>query len=687
MLTIDIRHPDIDKFIDIKKDRTKVTGANISIKVRDDFMKAVKSNEMYCLRFPCDIEPIDKKDVVLEELYHIDNNYYKWVNAKDLWNRIIQAAWESAEPGLLFVDKAIEYSPDGVYNEYKATNTNPCGEQWLQPYDSCRLILMNLYSLVENPFTSSAHINYDKLYEVSYEQLVLGDDLVDLEMEHIDRILDKIKNDPEPDDIKNVEIELWKKIKEQAASGRRIGAGITALADMLAALNLKYDSDEALKVIDKVMNTKMLAELDATTDLAILRGSFKGYDPDLEFNIVNDHSVGYWTVEEGRNKFFEHLLSIYPDEVIKMIECGRRNVSWSTIAPAGSVSILTQTSSGCEPVFMPYYMRRKKINPSDSNVRVDFVDQNHDAWQEFAVIHPKFKDWILAQPYMELANVVGSDNLQVDIQNYSSSHLEKLFKSSPYCGATANDIDWKRRVEIQSILQKYTTNAISSTLNLPSTISVDEVKDIYMMSWDMNLKGQTIYRDGCRTGVLVSNTDVKKDVFEYKDAVKRPEKLDAELFNFRLKNVYYTVYVGKLDDKPYEIFIEVGYAMNTTHDIGTIIKKSKGKYYYCSNTIIDPDTNSQACRQIMFTCKDEEAAITRLISSNLRHGADIKFIVEQLSKIDGELFSFVKGLVRILKKYIPDGSKSTLTCPNCNSKNVIFEEGCSKCLDCGHSKC
>lgn len=545
-------------------------------------------------------------------------------------------------------------------------------EQYLQPYDSCRLILMNLYSFVIEPYRAYARIDWDKLYEVSYEQLRLGDNLIDLEIEHIDRIISKIQSDPEPESIKQTELELWQKCREQALSGRRIGAGITALADMLAALGLKYDSEPALAMVEEVMKTKMRAELDATIDLAIMRGIFKGFDANTEYGeYETEQGV---TMDDPKNTFYATLANNFPNEVDRMYQYGRRNVNWSTIAPAGSVSILTATSSGCEPVFMPYYMRRKKINPSDKNSRVDFVDQNGDKWQEFAVVHPKFKDWLLIQ----IENKVSFPEMYVN-QLMTKEELHKWFEKSPYYGSTANDIDWKQRIAIQYILQQYTTNAISSTLNLPESITTDDVSDIYMTSWETGLKGQTIYREGSRTGVLIANKD-NESAFEYRDAPKRPKVLKCDPYNTVSDGQNYHVFVGLLNDKPYEVFARRDdMRLDRDEPTGTLTKMSKGAYKFESSQL--------TFHNVLANMTDNQEIMTRLISTALRHGADIKFIVEQLSKTEGSLTSFSKVIARILKKYIPDGSKSTITCHDCGGSNVIFEEGCNKCLDCGSSKC
>jgi ribonucleoside-diphosphate reductase alpha chain len=512
----------------------------------------------------------------------------------------------------------------------------------------------NLFSFVINPFTKDAKIDEEMLYSVCYEAMRLGDDLVDLEAEYIQRIIDKIKSDPESDEIKAQELNLWVKSKEKALAGRRVGLGITALGDMLASLGLGYDSEEALKVIENVMAIKLRAELDATTDLSILRGAFTGWEATKEYDIVLG-SVG-----AGKNSFYEFILNRFPEQVDRMVALGRRNVNWSTVAPTGSVSILTQTSSGVEPLFMPYYMRRKKVNPSDKNVKIDFVDINGDNWQEFAVMHQKFKDWLVINGEFK--------------EDLTKDELTNLFEKSPWYKSTANDIDWLKRVEIQSVLQAYTTNAISSTINLPSTVTYEDVSSIYLHGWKKGLKGQTVYVDGSRSGVLVDSSKEVKSSFEYKDAVKRPKELDADMHITNSAKGKFTVVIGKLNDKPYEVFVHDYTTEDGKSRKGKLTKKKQGAYFFDDVELATEMT-------------DEQSAITRLVSTSLRHGADIKFIVEQLNKCEGDLFSFTKALSRVLKKYIPEGAKSSVKCNDCGSDNVIFEEGCSKCMDCGSSKC
>lgn len=672
MISIDINHPDVMEFIKIKRDGTSVTGANISIKINNDFMKAVENDEDYILRFPCNSNTEEllypDKTIEYNKLYrcsHIKSRdvvYTRKIKAKEYWDEIIKSAKDYAEPGLMYWDNIIDYDPAAVYEDYKPITSNPCGEQFLQANDSCRLMVHRLDSYIENPFTDNAKFDIDLFYKNVYEGTRLGDNLIDLEVEYIQRIIDKIKSDSEPESIKKYELDLWEKSKEICSKGRRIGMGITALGDTLAALGYKYDSDEALLFIEQIMYIKMEAELDCLIDLSILRGSFDGADITEEY-VIN--AEGSFT---GKNSFYEFIRTQYPTQFERMCKYNRRSISWSTIAPTGSVSLLADNcTSGCEPLFQPFYMRRKKINPGDIGTRVDFVDQSGDSWQEFPIIHPKFKSWI--------QGISTRDTIDWET-TYTKEDLQRLFEQSPWYGSTANDIDWIKRVEVQAILQKYTTNAISSTINLPSTVTSEEVSNIYLEGWKHGLKGQTIYVDGSRSGVLVSSSENKsRDEFNYVDAVKRPKQLDAEVHMTKVGGVPHYVIVGLLNNKPYEIFIE-----NKELPIGkgTLIKQSKGNYKFIKEDFEKIVTSEMS---------DEQAAITRLTSTSLRHGTDIKFLVEQLNKCDGDLFSFTKGLARTLKKYIPDGVKSTVSCQDCGSSNVIFEEGCSSCKDCGSSRC
>ena len=665
LIDIDVNHPDVLDFINIKRDLTKVTGANISIFLNDIFLNAVKNNESYVLKFPCDATlSLVKYDEWYPNwddgnLHYIpkDDAYVKVIKAKEYWDIIVDSARTMADPGLFFRNRMMEYSPSNVYLQYKEDGTNACGEQPMTIYDTCRLILTNLYSFVKDMYTESATVDFDLLYKVCYETMRLGDNLVDLEIEYLDRILKKIKEDSEPMAQKQIEFDLWTNVKDMAKNGRRVGCGITALGDMLAALLLKYGEEESFEIVDKVMHTKMEAELDCSIDLAILRGAFDGFDADLEF-----------PDGQGGNDFYTMLLNEFPVQVERMKKYGRRNINWSTIAPAGSVSILTQTTSGCEPLFSPYYFRRKKINPNEVNSQVDFVDQNGDSWTEYPVLHPKFKNWIISSSYSDLEGVEAG---------LSKDYLKHCYEKSPWYMSTANDINWYDRLKMQSILQKYTTSAISSTLNLPKNTTNETVSNIYFEAWKLGLKGVTIYVDGSRSGVLVTESAKNNSNFEYKDAVKRPKSIKGEAFISTIKGEQFNVIVGVIDNKPYEIF---AFLDGKSKGDGKIVKHKRGDYRFEAEGV-----EEQLLSKVM---SDEQSAITRLISTSLRHGTDIKHIVEQLSKSSGNISSFSSALSRILKKYIKDGEKANgTTCTECGGSNVVFEEGCKTCKDCGSSKC
>lgn len=667
MLSIDINHPDVMEFIKIKRDLSQVTGANISIKLNDEFMKAVEKDEDYLLTFPCKIEPLEDYYELMQDLNYgeltpvIDKYngefYVKKIRAKEYWEETIKSAHNVAEPGLMFWDRMVEYSPDGAYKQFRQVTTNPCSEIGMQPYDACRLIAVNLFGFIKKPYSKDAEFDFDMFYKYNYEAMRLSDNLIDLEMEHIERIITKIKADPEPEEIKDVELKLWEKVYNTAKASRRTGLGFTALGDTLAALGLKYDSDEALQVIEQIMKAKMLSELDCSIDLAILRGTFEGWDKDTEFK--NEPTMQGPKMTYGQNDYYKFVLREFPDQAKRMYKHGRRNVSMSTVAPTGTVSLLAQTTSGVEPIFLPFYIRRKKVNASDKNVRVDFTDQNGDTWQEYAVLHPKFKDWLL------LSWDEGC------ISRMTKNDLEVYFKLSPWYGSTANDIDWIKRVEIQAVIQKYISHSISSTINLPENVSEAEVSKIYFESWKRGIKGITVYREGSRSGVMISNSKKDENSFDYHDAPKRPKILESEVHNVTALGEKFTVIIGLFDGKPYEVFVVDNHLKNGRAKVEKI---TKGQY------TVDGEL-------LQLGISDEEVALTRMISTALRHGADIKYVVEQLNKADGTIVSFSKAIARTLKKYVPDGTKSTLTCTDCGGTNVIFEEGCSKCTDCGSSKC
>ena len=661
MITIDVRHPDIEEFIQIKQDLNKVTGANISIRLTDDFMQAVEKDEDYILRFPCDAK-ISKEGI---EFDYNKTLYYKKVKAKELWDKIVKAAHTSAEPGLIFWDTQNEYCPSQVYPGFENISTNPCSEIAMGN-DSCRLIAMNMYSYVNNPFTPEANFSFNLWRDHVYKAMRLMDDLVELELKAIAKILHKIREDPEPDDIKRIERITWETLLHSGARGRRTGLGFTGLGDTLAALGLKYDSEDALNTIDEIMFAKMQAELKSTIDLAEERGAFPAWNSSLEYE------------EQGKlrickNDFYRFLADYFPDEVDRMMVSGRRNISWSTVAPTGSLSILAGVTSGIEPLFQPYYTRRKKINPNDANSRVDFTDKLGDKWQEFNVVHPKLKEHIKQKYYETTGNLIWMSD--EEINNFTEDSLKGAYKNSPYYNSCANDINWENRVKLQAVVQKYTTHSISSTINLPNDVSIDEVSKIYFSAWKNKLKGITVYRDGCRSGVLVTNKDTKEE-FSYKNAPKRPKVLPCNVHHVKVKGTEYVVCVGLFNTLPYEVFALTDFEIQDGK--GTLTKLSKGRYELCIGDI--------CIENIVKEMSSEEETITRLISTSLRHGADIKFITQQLDKTSGSLVNFEKAISRVLKTYIGK-TVNQEDCPNCGEK-LIQEGGCVLCKNCGeYNKC
>ena len=685
MLTIDCRHPDVLDFINSKQDRTKVTGANISVMLRDDFMEAVKADRDYMLRFPCDaqMESPFASEMEYNKVYESKlgrnkgKGIVKKVRAKEIYDAIVENAHDNAEPGQMFINTHWDYSPDGVYEQFKGITTNPCGEIFMGEYDACRLLALNLPSFVRNK-----KVEWNEVYSYAYTQQVLADYIIDLELEKIETIIDKIQNDPEDNDVKRIEFELWGNIYRVTKASRRTGSGFTGLADMLALLNIKYDSQEAKYVIEELMQTKMRAELDSTIDRAKLHGPFQGWDRDLEWK-----SNGHGGV--GQNEFYSVIADEFEEQFNEMLKYGRRNVSWSTVAPTGTVSLLTQSTSGLEPLFMPYYMRRRKINPTDIGARVDFVDDSGDSWMEYPIIHNKLVLW-----YMNLLNnKAGEEDEQEDKYSFKEvqklleiageEQLARIFKKSPWYGSTANDINWSARIDIQSIIQEYTTHSISSTLNLPSNVTIEEVSKIYMEAYQKNLKGITIYRDGSRTGVLVSN-ETKPDSFDYKDAIKRPKSLPCTIHHLTAKGKDWTVLIGLFDNKPYEVFAFPQNGLAKKYEDGELVKIKQGEYNLNF-------TDGESYDGISAKMNDEEEAITRLISTALRHGADVKHVTSQLNKSNGTIVSFSKAIARALKRYTPEEEQIKLAMKDCPKDgqdcNIVFEEGCSKCLTHGTSKC
>jgi ribonucleoside-diphosphate reductase alpha chain len=638
MLTMDIAHPDVERFITIKQDLSKVTGANISVRVSDEFLRAVEADGEFALRWPIDaaVPAVTRT-----------------VKARDLWATLIQCAHRTAEPGIILWDRQHRYSTSSVYPGFRNESTNPCSEIAMQGGDSCRLMAINLYSFVNDPFTVRAWFDHERFAAVAYEAQRLMDDLVDLELEAVDRILAKVESDPEPDDVKRVERETWQLLRETGRKGRRTGLGFTGLADALAALNLKYDSDAAIEAAEDIMRTKCRAEFDSSIDMAIERGAFEGFDPAIE----------------RTSEFVGMLERELPEVHDRMMRHGRRNISLSTVAPTGTLSLLTRTSSGIEPVYMLGYTRRRKVVPGDPKAKVSFTDALGDQWEEFTVHHPRLLDWMKATGRTD-------------------------GKESPYAGATANDIDWHRRVRMQAVVQKYTTHSISSTINLPSTATVEEVGGIYLEAWHQGLKGITVYRDGSRSGVLVS-TDEKKD--EAHQPVKRPERLEADVLRFHNETEPWIAVVGLLDGKPYEIFTgkaNGGFELPKWVSRGWVVKRrdpKRDKSIY-DLEYADADDYRVTVQGLSRTFNPEFWNYAILISGMLRQGMPLPQVVDVVANLhlyDATLNTWKNGVVRALQRYIPDGTQAKgRTCPDCgDTEGLYYEEGCLKCRSCGSTKC
>ncbi len=644
MLSMDIAHPDVEDFITIKQDLQKVTGANISIRLSDEFMKAVDNNKQYTHRWPIDSD---------------NPKFTKTINAKELWDTIIKCAHNTAEPGLIFWDRQHWYSTSSVYPGYENTSTNPCSEIAMQGGDSCRLIAINLFKFVENPFTKDAKFNMDNFYRATYEGQRLMDDLVDLEIEAIGRILKKVEDDDEPENIKGVEKETWELLLKTGKEGRRTGLGFTALADMVAALGMAIDSDKAIEKVEGIMKEKCRAEFDSSIDMSLERGSFVGFDAKIE----------------KTSEFVQMLEKELPEVYNRMMEHGRRNISISTVAPTGTLSMLAQTSSGIEPVFMTHYKRRRKLNEQDREAKVDFIDDTGDKWQEFTVYHHNLKKW------MEITG-------ETDITK------------SPYAGSTAPEIDWDKRVEMQAVVQKYVTHSISSTINLPNDVSLEKVSTIYMNSWKQGLKGITVYRDGSRSGVLVSADDKQDNVLEnteFKEtrAPSRPKKLDAKVVRFQNNKEKWIAVVGLMNGRPYEIFTgktEDVFVVPQVVEYGWVIKTKKedGRTQY-DFQYEDKEGYKITMGGLSRSFDKEFWNYAKLISGVLRHGMPLHYVVDLIGKMnlyDDNINTWKSGVVRALKTFILDGTKvSDHTCGECGDEGLVYEEGCLKCVSCGYSKC
>ncbi len=677
LISISCKHPDVADFIDAKLEKGKVTGANISVKMTDDFMYSVVADDDYLLRYPIDlnVDTIISSNYDYNKLYVVDGGYIKKIKAKELWKKLMYNAWKSAEPGILFWDTIIRESPTDCYKEegFNTVTCNPCGEIPLCPNDSCRLLAINFYSYVNNAFTNEAFFDFKLFKKHSIIAQRLADDIIDLELEKIDTILEKINQDPEEDEIKQIEINLWKKIKQSAINGRRTGTGFTGLGDCIAALGLKYGTGEATEFATNLQKEYIVNLYESSIIMAKERGAFPIWNYDKEKN----------------NPFINRILDNDLLEIHK--QCGRRNISLATVAPTGTTSQMTQTSGGIEPVFKLAYTRRKKINPSDKNARVDFVDETGEKWQEFNVLHHKLVDWYLINNANEFSDILSCKRF---LEALDKKTLDDIIKKSPYYGATANDIDALEKVHMQGQIQQYIDHSISVTANLPINTTVEQVNDLYIKAWKEGCKGCTVYREGSRSGVLINKEDgglVRGQVprnghIITNSAPKRPKEIPCDIKYVTSKGVRWMVLVGKLNGMPYEVFAfkkeNVTIAEKFTE--GKLIKIRKGGVY---NLEIPGVALIENINELFDTGGEE--ALTRMTALALRHGADVKFAYEQLDKSKDDIISFGKAIGRVLKNYIKENdTPSNTKCPNCNAEDgLYYSEGCVRCKYCEYGKC
>ena len=659
MLSISIKHPDAEHFIDAKLEAGKVTGANISVKITDDFMKAVIEDGEFTQQFP-----VESKNPRIVRQIH----------ARDLWSKIVHNAWKSAEPGILFWDTIIRESIPDCYADkgFKTVSTNPCGEIPLCTYDSCRLLAINLYNYVDQPFTPDAAFNSELFIDHVHKAQRMMDDIIDLELEKIDKILDKIDSDPEAEDIKARERTMWLNIKKKAVQGRRTGFGITAEGDMLAALGTRYGSNEATDFSVEVHKLLAIEAYRSSVTMARERGPFPIYDTDSERN----------------NPFIlrlkESALDVYED----MVEYGRRNVAMLTIAPTGSVSILTQTTSGLEPVFAVSYKRRRKVNPNDKNVTISFKDEVGDTWEEYNVFHHKFVNWLEVKGY------------SVDeVSHMGEKELKEMIRKSPFYRATANDVDWVAKVNMQGAVQKWVDHSISVTVNVPSETKEEMISSIYETAWKAGCKGMTVYRDGSRSGVLVNNDSKEKkdEVTDFREtkAPHRPERLEADIVRFQNEYEKWIAVVGLYNGRPYEVF--TGHAEDfwipQWVQKGWIVKsRHEGMMSRYDFQFEDRQGYKITIEGLSRSFNKEYWNYAKLISGILRHGMPLPFVVNIISKLHFEVDSintWKNGVERALKKFIPDGTQAVASsCPKCSDTNgLVYQEGCLVCKSCGYSKC
>ncbi|HER07778.1 MAG TPA: adenosylcobalamin-dependent ribonucleoside-diphosphate reductase [Bacteroides sp.] len=655
MLSISIKHPDAERFIDAKMETGKITGANVSVRINDEFMQAVVEGKSFVQQYPI----------------HSDNPLFtREIDARTLWQKIVHNAWKSAEPGILFWDTVIRESVADSYAElgFRTVSTNPCGEIPLCPYDSCRLLAINLYSYVDKPFTEEAKFNWEKFRKhVRLAQRIM-DDIIDLELEKVDAILEKIYADPEDEEIKRVEINLWRNIKKKALEGRRTGVGITAEGDMLAALGLRYGSENAIDFSTEVHKTVALEAYRSSMNMAKERGPFQVFD----FNREKD------------NPFINRLANEDPQLMEEMKKYGRRNISLLTIAPTGTTSLMTQTTSGIEPVFLPVYKRRRKVNPSDKDALVTFVDEVGDSWEEYNVFHHNFLTWLKVNKMDPEA-----------VKKFSDEDINDLVRRSPYYKATSNDVDWMQKVKMQGAIQKWVDHSISVTINLPSNASEELVGELYVHAWKNGCKGVTVYRDGSRSGVLVASEKKTKETSQF--PIKRPRELDADILRFKNNDEDWIAFIGLLDGRPYEIF--TGRKEEDTFPIPAKVKKGKiiktrnedGTKRY-DFQYVDKYGYKVTMGGLSHQFNSEFWNYAKLISGVLRHGmpvVDATNLVSSLRLDNESINTWSAGVVRALKKYIPNGTKAKpgQKCEECGSNNLIYQEGCLICTECGSSKC
>ncbi|MBC7534697.1 MAG: adenosylcobalamin-dependent ribonucleoside-diphosphate reductase, partial [Ferruginibacter sp.] len=651
------KHPDSEDFIDAKMDQGKVTGANVSVRIDDEFMKAVASAQSYQQQYPVDSKmPLYKKEI----------------DPAALWKKIVHNAWRSAEPGILFWDTIIRESLPDCYADlgYKTVSTNPCGEIPLCPYDSCRLLAINLFSYVENPFTARANFSWELFKKHIHSAQRIMDDIIDLELEKIDAILQKIADDPEDAELKRTEINLWTNIRTKANEGRRTGIGITAEGDMLAAMGLRYGSDEGSAFAVQIHKTIAIEAYRASVTAAKERGAFTLFDADREKN----------------NPFMLRLKDADPQLYDEMLKHGRRNIALLTIAPTGTTSLMSQTSSGIEPVFMPVYKRRRKVNPNDKDARVDFVDEMGDSWEEYVVFHHRFKQWM---------EVNGHDLTK----DYSQKQLDDLVARSPYYKATSNDVEYLKKVQMQGEIQQWIDHSISVTINMPADVTEEVVGQLYMAAWKAGCKGVTVYRDGSRSGVLIANTVPKPGTEQGSKPIfptTRPPVLNAEIVRFQNSKEKWIAFIGLVEGKPYEIFTgfaddEDGTLIPGWVNAGLIIKSREtdggSRYDFQYENKHGHKTTIEG---LSYKFNPEYWNYAKLISSTLRHGMPIEKVVDLINslQLDEAINTWKNGVARALKKYVPDGTEAKKQqCQNCNSVNLQYQEGCLTCKDCGSSKC